>query len=171
MYRSNEPDDFYDEEDWDEDLPDPRWRRLRITIFALMMLAAILGGMIYEAWGFLPSLLGYWQDGYRVSVTQLETGDCVENAGDIFPGSSFCVCGWVDAAESQADFHIHLRDDANRTLGTVKVYNQASGRFCRAFALDQFLSPGSYSLVIQPRLARREVNRLYFEIKDNRSEV
>jgi hypothetical protein len=171
MYRNNKLDEFYDDDDWDEDLPNPRWRRLRITIFALMMLAAILGGMLYEAWGFLPRLLGYWQEGYSVSIISLETGDCTQNAGDIFPGSRFCLCGWVDAEGSRADFQIHLRSDEDRTLGTLKVYNQASGRFCRAFTLDQFLSPGRYSLVIQPRLARSGVSRHYFEVKDNRTEV
>jgi hypothetical protein len=139
--------------------------RLRVTIFAIIMISALLGGLIFQAWSAVPALLGYWRSEYRLVFTDISPGDCSRRADT---GRALCICGTLDAQQSEADFDINIHTQAGASLGKIALRDQSSGSFCHTMQLVDPLEPGRYVLVGTPRMGRNTIVRVLFTVPDNR---
>jgi len=163
---------LYDDERVDDtyDSPEKSGRsRLRVTLFAAVMIAALLGGLILQAWSAVPALLGYWHNDYSLSLTQVLPGDCTQGEGQSFDtGRALCICGTLDAQGSKADFDISIRTQEGASLGKIALRDQSSGSFCHAMHFKAPLEPGRYVLVGTPRMGRNTIVRASFTVPENR---
>jgi len=162
------------DDDFDDNLPSARWGRLRVLLFSGLMVSILLGSALVEGWSLVPWLLGYWNNTYSVQITHITDGDCLHSkrrsATGVYPTSVVCVCGRLAAAQSSADFDLHLLDSSGGKRGVLALRDTPSGAFCRPLYADGWLLPGEYFVVAKPRLWRGEVARVRFwVIEDGRS--
>jgi len=151
--------------DFDDDAGDSQGKhsRVRLTIFAFVMICALLGGMIVQAGGVIPTLLGYWRSDYRLTFTEVSLGDC-----NRYTDRLLCVCGRLDAQQGDADFDIRIRTQEGASLGKITLHDQPSGSFCHVLRLTYPLEPGDYVLIGTPRFSRDTIARAFFTVPDNR---
>ena len=160
-------DDDFDDAD---DLHQPvNWTRISVIIFAAIMIVALLGGAILQAWSAVPAILGYWRSDYRLAFTEVSAGAC--NQGNVSAGSLLCVCGVIDAGDGDADVDIQVRHNEGNLMGNFSLRDQPSGIFCQDMRLQAPLVPGEYFLTATPRLSRDTIARWFFTIRDNRRDV
>ena len=172
----------YDDDSFDDELPgngnylDQPIKRVRISviIFAAIMILTLLGGSFLQLFRAAPTLLGYWDSDYRLSLSSISPGDC-NRAGSssrtIDPDRLVCICGVMDAQQGNADVNIQLRGQQGRTLGEIALRDQTSGSFCRSLRLEDRLEPGDYVLIGTPRLSRDTIAQYFFTVRDNRPDI
>ena len=150
LYYNDDIPDNDPEDDWDA-LPRPVNRmRMVVMFFAFIMILALLGGSLLQAWSVIPTLLGYWRSDYRLILTEVAAGDCSRSrtgATTIDPDRLLCICGVMDAQQSDADVDIHVHTQEGVSLGTLPLRGQPTGPFCRSLRLEDRLEPGQYVLI------------------------
>ncbi|MFP4323156.1 MAG: hypothetical protein ACLFTK_11945 [Anaerolineales bacterium] len=147
---------------------------LRIAVVIIMILA-LVGGMLWQAWGVMPQLLGYWQNDYRLVLRTVYAGDCAAWSGgegqSITPARQMCVCGTLQSGQEHAHVEIELRAPDGARVSQAALYERASGPFCHTLQAETLLEPGRYTLVATPRLSRQTIARLAFTVRDNRPDI
>lgn len=168
------PYNYQDEDFFPDETPQKNpWIGIRNAIFAFIMIAALVGGLVYQASGVLPAILGYWQNDYRLVLTDVLTENCTEGT-DTYSVSFqnqpqndiICVCGVLDAQRSTASLDLILRDQNGAILHRVKFYGRDSGYFCEQFDLNEVLGEGAYSVSARPRFSRQTITRILFSVGD-----
>lgn len=166
--------DYIDDPYYDD--PPPRrsalWRRLRNTIFALVMIAALLGGMLIPAWQFVPEIMGWWSDEYTLLISSVSSSGCLA-AGNpfLYPTNEMCVCGFLDAGQGNAHINFHIRPESGGREAILRVREQSTGNFCQRIPTDELLEPGEYTLIVTPRLSNETITGIRFQIRPEGTNV